>query len=248
VPDTPPKPSSASAQAAQDLVDAATGLDGRAWVTLRDLVIRPWDMIRRAAFENDPRYVGAVKISLVMSTFAIVLMSWLLSGEGYFTRLQAAEPAAWARLNARLEASGVCLAHFIDRFSSRHELLNTLATLVECGVLAVFFYVLDRRRRFVAHLSFALYCYALWLLVTVPLQFVMVAGLSPVAKLAVALGMIVLLPGLMFVGLLRLYPTSWPRQVGRALALLLLTGGLFFVMTAAIARGAMAWTLLSFGL
>ena len=246
-PDERPAKPSGSAQVAEDLVDAATGLDGRAWETLRDLVLRPWDMIQRAAFDQDPRYVSAVKLSLAMSTLSIVLMSWLVPSEAYFDQLRVSAPQAWAQLSAELDAHGVCFPHFADRFSSRHELLNTIATLFECGVFAVFLYGFDRARPLLSHLNFVLYCYSLWLLVTAPLQFVVVADIGGSGFVG-ALGMILLLPGLMLMGLRRLYPASLPRQLVRGLSLLVLTAVLFGGTVVMISSGAMAWTRASFGL
>lgn len=234
-------------QAVEDLVDAATGLDGRAFRTLRDLLVRPWTMIRQAAFEHDPRYVSAVKLSLAMSTVSIVLMSWLMPSDGFFERMKAADPEAWAQLQTDLVASGVCFAHFADRFSNRHELLNTVSTLVECGVFAVFVRQLDRTRPFLSHLSFVLYCYALWLLVTIPLQFVVVADIAGTGLLA-GVAMLALMPGLLVMGLRALYPTSWLRQVARGVLLLALTVVLFGLSMTAISWGAMLWTRLSFGM
>ncbi|MEM7154033.1 MAG: hypothetical protein AAF799_14380 [Myxococcota bacterium] len=246
-PDEHPAKPSGSAQVAEDLVDAATGLDGRAWQTLRDLVLRPWTMIQRAAFDHDPRYVSAVKLSLAMSTLSIVLMSWLVPSEAYFDRLRVSSPEAWAQLTAQLDAHGVCFPHFADRFSSRHELLNTIATLFECGVFGLFLYVLDRARPYLSHLNFVLYCYSLWLLATAPLQFVVVADLGGSGFLA-GVGMIVLLPGLMLMGLRRLYPAPWLRQVVRGSMLLVLTAVLLGATVVMISSGAMAWTRASFGL
>ena len=234
-------------RAAEDLVDAATGLDGRALATLRDLVVRPWTMIQRAAFENDRRYVGAVKLSLAMSTVAIVLMSWLVPSELYFDRMRASDPEGWAVLVSQLDAHGVCFDHFADRFSNRHELLNTASTLIECIVFAAVVGRFDRRRPWFAHLNFVLYCYSLWLLITIPLQFLTVADIDGLG-VVLGLAMVAVLPGLMILGLVRLYPAPWPRQLARGTLLLVLTVVLFIVSAVAIAAGAMAWTRASFGI
>ena len=247
-PRDPSTRSSASTRTAEDLVDAATGLDGRAWITLRDLLRQPWEMIRRAAFEGDPHYVGAVKLSLAMSTLAIVLMSWLMEPDAYLQAMRAADPVAWGRFEGELASRGVCMDHFADRFWSRHELINTVATLLECGVFALLLWAFDRRRPYLSHLSFALYGYTLWLMVTVPLQFALAADLPPAVVFWVGIGMVVLLPGLMIAGLLRLYPASWPRQLLRALLLVVTTALLFVLAAAAISAGAMAWARASFGL
>ncbi len=237
----------APARAAEDLVDAVTGLDGRALATLRDLVLQPWSMIQRAAFENDQRYVGAVKLSLAMSTVAIVLMSWLVPSELYFERMQASDPEAWALLAAQLEAHGICFDHFADRFSSRHELLNTAATLVECVVFAFVVRRFDPRRPVFAHLNFVLYCYSLWLLISLPLQFLAAADIEGVRAVA-GLVMLAVLPGLMIFGFHRLYPARWPRQLARGVVILIVTTVLFVLSAVAIAVVAMAWTRASFAI
>lgn len=241
-----------TARAAEDLVDAATGLDGRAWVTLRDLVLRPWDMIQRAAFEHDRGYVGAVKLSLSITTLAIVLISWLFPSDAPLTSLEHSAPEVWTQLNTQLSEHGICFAHFADRFSNRYELLNTLATLLECGVFALVLHRFDRSRPLFSHLSFALYCYSLWLLASVPLELLLAtinaADLGRTLHLAVGLFMIALLPGLLIMGLWRLYPASWIRQLGRSVILLLVTVVLFVLALLAISTGAMAWTRASFGL
>jgi|GEM_PF-3569278 len=246
--DSPERRPDASARAAEDIVDAATGLDGRTWVTLRDLAVRPWETIRKAAFEHDPRYVGAVKLSLAMSTVAIVLMGWLLPSGAFFDRLRVSDPQAWAELTATLEQHGICLDHFADRFSSRYDILNTGATLVECGVFALVFFALDRSRPFISHLSFALYCYSMWLATSIPLQLLVAADIGTVMRSGLFVLMLLLLPGLLIVGLWQFYPAGWTRQIGRAVGLLVLTALLFAVSTTVIAAGAFAWTRASFGI
>lgn len=251
-PRLPSAPRPQGAAAAEDLVDAATGLDGRAWVTVRDLVLRPWDMMRRAAFEHDPRYVGAIKLSLALSTLAIVLMSWLFPPDGMLTSLEQTDPSAWAALQDQLREHGICFAHFADRYSSRYELLNTTATLLECGVLALVLYRFDRARPLLSHLSFALYAYSLWLLVSIPLELAL-AGLTALGAASwlgtvVAVVLVLVLPGLLVAGVWRLYPAAWPRQLGRAVILLVATAGLFAVAILVIGVGAMAWTRASFGM
>jgi hypothetical protein len=228
-------------------VDAATGFDGRMWFTVRSLAQHPWTTIREAVFEHDPSYVSAVKLSLAMSTVSIVLMSWLMPGDAFFVRMKVADPDAWAQLQADLAAAGVCFDHFADRFSNRHELLNTASTLVECGVFAVFVRLLDRTRPFMSHLSFVLYCYALWLIATLPLQFVVVHNLGGLGTL-MGFAMIVLMPGLLVMGLRSLYPTSPLRQLVRGILLFALSTVLFGASAVAIASGAMLWTRLSFGM
>ncbi|MCH9685984.1 MAG: hypothetical protein K0V04_31405 [Deltaproteobacteria bacterium] len=243
---------SSTTRAAEDLVDAATGFDGRAWVTLRDLVLKPWEMIQRAAFDHDPTYVGAVKLSLAMSTFAIVLMSWLFPGDAQLDNLETSNPEAWIELNARLTEHGICFAHFVDRFSSRYELLNTAATLLECGVFALLFRWFDRSRPLLSHLSFALYCYSLWLLASIPLELLLAAAsaadLGQTLSMAVGVVMLGLLPGLLIAGLWHLYPAPWSRQLARALILVVVIAVLFGLTLIVIMFLAMAWALASFGL
>ncbi|MEM6295525.1 MAG: hypothetical protein AAGA54_29900 [Myxococcota bacterium] len=242
------RPRDASSRAAEDLVDAATGLDGRALLTLRDLVVRPWTMIRRAALENDPEYVGAVKLALAMSTVAIVVMSWLIPSELYFDGMRAADPEAWSAFSKELDANGICLAHFSDRFSNRHELLNTAATLAECGVFALLFLWFDRTRAYFTHLSVALYCYSLWLLVSLPLQLLAGTDLGGPIGMTVGLVLIALLPGLLITAVVKFYPASRIRQTARGVGVLVLTGALFAGTSVIIAEGAMLWTRASFDL
>lgn len=205
-------------------------------------------MIQRAAFEHDPRYVGAVKLSLALSTVAIVLMGWLMPSDVYLDGFRASDPEAWARLAAELDKHGISQAHFADRFSSRHELLNTAATLFESAGLALVLHRFDRSRPLLSHLSFALYCYSLWLLVSLPLQFVVISDLNQTFRIVVGAGMVVLLPGLLVAGMIRLYPAPWPRQLARAVAVVALTALLLWLAAVAISVGAMAWTRTSFEL
>ncbi len=208
-------------------------------------------MIRRAAFENDPGYVGAVKLSLSITTLAIVLISWLFPSDAPLIGLKDSAPEVWIQLNTQLSERGISFAHFADRFSSRYELLNTFATLLECGVFALLLHRFDRSRPLFSHLSFALYCYSLWLLACIPLEFLLAAahavGVDRTLSMAMGMGMVAVLPGLLIVGLWRLYPAPWPRQLGRAAILLLLMAVLFVVVLAAISVGAMEWTKASFG-
>lgn len=243
-----PAPPSAANRAAEELIDAATGFDRRAWITLRDLVVRPWTLLGRVIAGPDPRYVGSIKLSLVVMTISLLVTPWLMPTTSVIQMFErAGDIDAAQALRATLDGAGVDHAHFDERYTSRSNTLNTILSVVECLVLALVLSRFDRTRRFFGHLDYALYLYTLWVLVTTPLIAIGVALPAEAFAVIAMLGMLAL-PGLLIAGLPRFYPAPWPRQLLRGAMILLATASLLVAAFDLLISLSLRWTLASFGL
>jgi len=247
----PTVPDERKARAAEDLIDAALGLDRRAWVTLRDLLVRPWVLIARTLDGPDPRYVGPIKLALSVAAASLLLVSWLLPERPVAQLVELKSgPAAAEALLAELGAHGVAPAHFDERFASRQNAINVALTLVECLAFSALLAWFERRRPFLGHLAYALIMFTLWVLVGTLIVVVVIAVPTEVRWFHVAAEavMLLLLPGLLIAGLPRFYPAPWPRQAARALVLVLVALVLLAVAFEVLMVLALAWTKASFGM
>ena len=250
--DPPPKSTNATVRAADDLLDAATGFDRRALVTMRDLVLRPWTLIQRAVFDDDPRYVGPVKLALSLTVLSLLLTTWLLPTDyDIGETLHRDAPEQWAALRERMATHQISGAHFVERFTDYLHFLTTLLTLAECGFYALVLRRFDRSRPYLTHMGYALYLYSLWLLLAMLLVLVIaVAHTLGYSSLIIGAWSVmgVSLPVLQALGLPRFYPAPRSRQIGRAAFLIMSSLVLFSAGSFLATTSALVWALRSFGL
>lgn len=233
-----------------ELAHGAAGVTA-VWITLRDLVVRPFALIEQVVRGDDTPYVGPIRLTLGLAGVFDVLATLLLPSMGILDLLRFSGRAEMAAaLTTALEQHGVDVSHFEDRFSSRIQALQTAATVVECGLIAMLLRFF-RKGALADHLAYAFYLYAAYLVVAILLVAVMSVASSAGAGWLVALGagsLVFGLPAIIVAGMPRFYPARWPRQVVRSTLSFVAISALS-IMVIPLSQGvALAWTMLSFGI
>jgi hypothetical protein len=234
-----------------ELADDVVGVDSRAVLTLRLLVLKPGELTLEFLRGRRRPYLGPLKLYLVIFALTLFVSSLVPDSTALNGKQQGGIEALYARfvhtLAARRGLSDAAARATLEH--STAQIVSWLSLLIPLIFAVCFFAIFHRRRRwFGEHLVFATHFATfnfLVGLVIIPFQLLLIPH---AATAGVALSVAALVPMFIYamVAVRRVYLTGWPGAVGSALLLFLVLSLAQFI-TACLALGIAAVGMLWLG-